>query len=99
MDGDRKKWRHLSRQIRGLVFGASGRLFRRERNRSRRRRNPPRTARLAGGVDRGRILLLPSVGLSGQIARALRARSRLRAAARTPERGIDLRQKRPAGYL
>jgi len=51
------------------------------------------------GMDRRGDLLLPAVGLSGQTARTLRPRAGLRAAARTAQRGRELRQGRAAGSV
>ena len=61
--------RHLSRQIRRLVFGARRGLLRRERDPARRQRTARRPAGHAGRMGRGGELFLPPVGLSGQAPR------------------------------
>ena len=84
--------RHLSRQICRLVFGARRGLLRRGRDarsiESGKRLGPQRHA---GRMGRGGELFLPPLGLSGQAARALRRRARLRAAEGAAQRGRELR--------
>ena len=77
LEADAAGRRYLSRQIFRLVFGARRGLLRRRGNRGRRRPGAPWPAGHAGGVGRGEKLFLPTVGLSGQAAGALRRRSRI----------------------
>ena len=51
------------------------------------------------GVDRGEELVLPPLGLPGQVARALRRAARLRAAGLPLQRGAELHRRRPARLL
>ena len=89
--------RHLSRQIRRLVFGARRGLLRRGRNASERAEGARGVEnRHAGRVGGGGELFLPPVGLSGQAAEAFRA-AELRAAEGAAERSRELRARRPAG--
>ncbi len=69
---DAEEWRHLSRQICRLVFGARRALFRRGRDPSERAGHAPCDRdRHAGRVGGGGELFLPAVRLSGQAARPL----------------------------
>ena len=63
--------RHLSRPLRGLVFGTRRGLLRRGRDDRATGRHALRRSGHAGRVGRGRELLLQAVGLSGQVAGAL----------------------------
>ena len=63
---DGRQWRHLSRQLCRLVFGARRSLLRRGRNRRRRGQCAARAAGHAGRLGRGEELFLQTVRLSGQ---------------------------------
>ncbi len=94
-DGEER--RHLSRQIRRLVFGARRGLLRRGRDAPERAQGPPlQQDRHAGRVGRGGELFLQALGLSAEAARSLCARE-LRAAEGAAERSGELRAGRPAG--
>ena len=98
---DAGQWRHLSRQICRLVFGARRGAI---SPKTKPRLNEQGAAsgdrdRHAGRVGGGGELFLPSVRLSGQAARPLRRASGFRSAEGAAERGRELREGRPAGPL
>ncbi len=91
--------RHLYRHLSGLVLGARRGVLRRRRDHGRPGQRARRPAGHAGRVDRGEVLFLPPLGLSGPVAQALRGPPGFRAAGDPLQRGHQLRQSRAAGPL